>query len=505
MLILAVGSASVFAAAASARTSVQPAATAPAATRTEHWYEVSLGGKHAGYQHSQVIRENDLITTRQRVLLVIKRGQTEIKNSVEAETVETSANVLKSMRSRTELGGKPMVAEYTFGGDTVKITRIQDGNKLESSESLPKPSDPAWLTPAAAQTFIATRQAAGAKDFKVTTIDPAGGLEPSTDAYTLLEQANLDVSGKKVKTWKYKVVAGKPKDLEQTMWLDEKGEVVRIEMDLGGTKLITMASDRARALRATESPEIMVATFVKPTGKTKSLADARKVTQAEFLVSIPDADLPDLPVTGTQTFARRSKSSAVVTVDASGKAQAAKGDDDGALKPSAWVNSEDDEIVKETRKALASLKEQATPAEKAEAIRAHVHRFIQSKNLGSGFATASEVVRSKSGDCTEHALLTAAMLRAASIPSRVVSGLVFADQFAGEHQVFAYHMWTQARVEVDGVSRWIELDATLASQAFDATHIALVTTTLKDGEFETAMSPIAKMLGKLKVEVVRAE
>lgn len=505
MLILAVGSASVFAAPAPARTSVQPAATAPAATRTEHWYEVSLGGKHAGYQHSQVIRENDLITTRQRVLLVIKRGQTEIKNSVEAETVETSANVLKSMRSRTELGGKPMVAEYTFGGDTVKITRIQDGNKLESSESLPKPSDPAWLTPAAAQTFIATRQAAGAKDFKVTTIDPAGGLEPSTDAYTLLEQATLDVSGKKVKTWKYKVVAGKPKDLEQTMWLDEKGEVVRIEMDLGGTKLITMASDRTRALRATESPEIMVATFVKPTGKTASLANARKVTEAEFLVSIPDADLPDLPVTGTQTFTRRSKSSAVVTVDASGKAQAAKGDDDGALKPSAWVNSEDEEIVKETRKALASLKEQATPAEKAEAIRAHVHRFIQSKNLGSGFATASEVVRSKSGDCTEHALLTAAMLRAASIPSRVVSGLVFADQFAGEHQVFAYHMWTQARIEVDGTPRWIELDATLASQAFDATHIALVTTTLKDGEFETAMSPIAKMLGKLKVEVVRAE
>ena len=130
---------------------------------------------------------------------------------------------------------------------------------------------------------------------------------------------------------------------------------------------------------------------------------------------------------------------------------------------------------------------------------------VEAVGGGVGFATASEVARSKSGDCTEHALLTAAMLRVAGIPSRVASGLVFADQFAGEKKVFAYHMWAQALIGTGAEAHWVDLDATLSGQAFDATHLALVVTTLKDGEFESSMAPISKMLGKLRVEVVSAE
>lgn len=481
-----------------------PAALTPAvkaaATTTNHWYEVSLGGKHAGHQHEEVVREGGLITTRQRVYLVIKRGDTEIKNAIESEFVETAEHAAKSMRSRTELGGKPIVAEFTFEATGVKVSRVQDGTRLETLEKTPAGD---WLTPVAAQTFIAARQTAGAKEFSVTTIDPAGGLEPTTDAYTFIENATLDTGIKKIKTWKYTMLAGKPKDLEQTIWLDEAGEVVRLEMDLGGTRLVTMASDRARAMRATEAPEIMVATFVKPTGKADVLVDARRIKKAEYILSMPESDLPDLPATGTQAFSRKDRRSATIRVDAAGTAKAGKGEEDGALKPSAWVNSEDTEIIALTKRALANTKDDA--ASKGEAIRAFVCRFISSKNLGSGFATASEVARSKSGDCTEHALLTAAMLRAAGIPSRVASGLVFADQFAGERKVFAYHMWAQAMIGSGADTRWIDLDATLTGQAFDATHLALVVTTLKDGEFESSMAPISKMLGRLRVEVVSAE
>jgi hypothetical protein len=488
---------------------VAPAVVAPAAkpaATTNNWYEISLGGKHAGHQHEEVVREGGLITTRQQVLLVIKRGDTEIKNVMESEFVETAEHVAKSMRSRTELGGKPIVSEFVFEADGVKVSRVQDGTRLESREKLPSGGAAGeWLTPAAAQMFIAARQAAGAKEFKVTTIDPAGGLDTSTDDYTFIERTSLDVGSKKIKAWKYKVITGKPKDLEQTMWLDEAGEVVRLEMDLGGTQLVTMASDRARAMRATEGPEIMVATFVKPTGKAEALAEPRRVKKAEYAVSMPEGELPDLPTTGSQTFTRKDKAAATLRVDVAGATAAAKGEDDGALKPSTWVNSEDAEIVALTKKALAGLKHDAEPSAKGEAIRAFVARFISNKNLGSGFATASEVARSKSGDCTEHAVLTAAMLRVAGVPSRVASGLVFADQFAGEKKVFAYHMWAQAMIGTGKEARWVDLDATLSGQAFDATHLALVVTTLKDGEFESSMAPISKMLGRLRVEVVSAE
>jgi transglutaminase-like putative cysteine protease len=482
-----------------------PAIVAPApATTAERWYEVSLAGKHAGHQHEEIVTAADTITTRQRVLLVIKRGTTEVRNAVESEVVESRDHKVRTMRSRTELGGKPIVSEYVFGDDGVKVTRVQDGSRLQTNEKIPVGD---WLTPAAARAFVAARQTAGAKTFSVTTLDPAGGLEPSTDAYTFVEKTTLDVGGRKIAAWKYSVMAGKPKDLVQTMWLDEKAETIRLEIDLGGTPLVTTAASRERALRPTESPEIMVSTFVKPTGKADALRDARRVRKAEYVLSVPagGGGLPDLPSTGTQTVTRIDAASARVAVDIAATHPAATGDDDGALTPSAWVNSEDTEIVALTNSALAGVAKDADAAKKAEAVRAFVHRHITSKNLGSGFATASEVARTRSGDCTEHALLTAAMLRAAGIPSRVASGLVFADQFAGERRVFAYHMWTQALLGVGKEARWVDLDATLPGQAFDATHLALVVSTLKDGQFEASMAPISTMLGRLGVEVVKVE
>ena len=40
-------------------------------------------------------------------------------------------------------------------------------------------------------------------------------------------------------------------------------------------------------------------------------------------------------------------------------------------------------------------------------------------------ATAAEVARSREGDCTEHAVLLAALARARGIPARVAMGLVY--------------------------------------------------------------------------------
>lgn len=476
-----------------------PPAVQPAATTVERWYEVSLGGKHAGYQHEKVTTEKDAITTVQTVVLVIKRGQDEIKNTIESTVVESPEHAIRTMNARTVLGGQPIVAEYVFEGDEVAVTRVSQGHAIKSREKAPKGG---WLSPSAAQLYLAKRQAAGAKEISVTTIDPAAGLEPSTDVYTLLEQGTQQAGGKAVKAWKYRVKAGKPKDTEQTVWLDEKAEQIRAEMDLAGSTLVTMATGREAALRAIDAPEIMVATFVKPQGK---IVGARELREATYVLRVEGGELPDLPNTGTQTFVRKDKSSGELTLktDAGTAAPTADAADPTLLASSSWANAEDPEIAGLTKQALSKLGGSATAAEKAEAIRVFVGRYISNKNLGTGFATASEVARTKSGDCTEHAVLTAAMLRAAGIPSRAVSGLVYVDSFEGQAGVFGYHMWAQALLEKDGVKRWTELDATLGSRSYDAAHVALVTSNLKDGEFETSVAPVSKVLGRLKIEVVK--
>ena len=102
-----------------------------------------------------------------------------------------------------------------------------------------------------------------------------------------------------------------------------------------------------------------------------------------------------------------------------------------------------------------------------------------------------EVARSRQGDCSEHAVLAAAMCRAVGLPAQVVNGLLYVENYdrAGGRKVFAPHAWF--RVLIDG--KWIDYDA--AWQGFDAGHIAL---TAGDGDPNQYFTQITT-LGRFRI------
>ena len=134
-------------------------------------------------------------------------------------------------------------------------------------------------------------------------------------------------------------------------------------------------------------------------------------------------------------------------------------------------------------------------SKKAQRLRRAVHELIAEKSFGVAKASASEVIETKEGDCTEHAVLLAAMARAEGLPSRGVSGLMY-----GNGQ-FGYHMWTQ--VYVGGA--WRDVDAVLPGRDFDATHIRLSTSALGDDDSLLDLAAFASVFGNLKIEVVERE
>merc|ERR1719261_959477 len=114
--------------------------------------------------------------------------------------------------------------------------------------------------------------------------------------------------------------------------------------------------------------------------------------------------------------------------------------------------------------ADCSLSEK-TELQLAYSLRDLVHSHIQDKHLSTAYASASETARTGSGDCTEHAVLLAALLKARGIPSRVCHGLVYVEQggsaINGQAEYdadgnlverggattsgqFGWHMWSQA-------------------------------------------------------------
>ena len=84
-----------------------------------------------------------------------------------------------------------------------------------------------------------------------------------------------------------------------------------------------------------------------------------------------------------------------------------------------------------------------------------VYDFIAEKNYSRAFDLASKVASTGEGDCTEHAVLLAALSRALKRPARVVFGVLLVE---GSHRLHGFgHAWT----EIYDQGLWHVADATI--------------------------------------------
>ena len=149
--------------------------------------------------------------------------------------------------------------------------------------------------------------------------------------------------------------------------------------------------------------------------------------------------------------------------------------------------------------ANAAAGDETDPWKIAQAMEAWVHKNLKKKNFSTLLASAGETARTLSGDCTEHAVLLAAMARVKQIPSRCVVGLVYVPRL----NAFGGHMWTE--VWINGA--WMPLDATLGRGYVAAEHIKFGESSFA-GVGNAPLSEFTTMvtaLGNMKIEVLSAE
>jgi transglutaminase-like putative cysteine protease len=89
------------------------------------------------------------------------------------------------------------------------------------------------------------------------------------------------------------------------------------------------------------------------------------------------------------------------------------------------------------------------------------------------------------GDCNEHAVLLAALARAAGIPARIETGLVYLN---GR---FYYHAWNLLYI-----GNWITADAVFGQLPADVTHIRFATGSQQ--QFN-----LLGVIGKVKIAVIK--
>lgn len=111
------------------------------------------------------------------------------------------------------------------------------------------------------------------------------------------------------------------------------------------------------------------------------------------------------------------------------------------------------------------------------------------------FGTSTEVLKDLTGDCSEAAILTSALLRAKHIPSRVAMG--FASLGQG---VFIGHAWSEAFLN----GQWIGVDAALRQYPAGVERIKLTALDGKDDMRISATNLMISVISNLEIEILGA-
>ncbi|WP_237754250.1 transglutaminase family protein [Geobacter sp. OR-1] len=152
------------------------------------------------------------------------------------------------------------------------------------------------------------------------------------------------------------------------------------------------------------------------------------------------------------------------------------------LKATPRVNSDHPQIISMMQKIIAG----SSSSEQSVAMIARwVADFLEDTVTDTN--SAFEAMEIRKGNCQTHTRLYAALARAAEIPTRTVSGLVYV-----KGKGFLYHSWAESYV--DG---WLAVDPTFGQIPADVTHIRLV-----EGDEPEEIAPLAGIIGKIKARVI---
>jgi len=468
----------------------------------DQWYAVLMGGQPVGWSNMKTVREDQHYISTQDMSLTIRRGRAQVTIEVNTRFVETLEHKPIEMIATQTMGAMAIERRLEFDENAWKLHITQGGQTNTSAVAKPRQS---WTTPVETAEYIEQQIAEDAREIVTHTIDVSMGTSPITTTMRFQREENVEVFGKAVpaRTWMTTVSA--VPGMQMPIHTDEQGRVLRMEMPIfPGMPLVMVLAEEELAKAKVNPPELMSQTVVP---LDEPIKDARQTTFAMYDVSIAPAEdeghAPELMLarTGSQRVVWANDRKARVIVDVSHSNEpGADLPTDAHLASTAMVRHDDPAVRQLVDEAKQRAGDEPTDADLSETMRRVVHDHINAKDLSVGYAAASEVARTRQGDCTEHAVLLAAMLRAVELPSRVASGVVYVDEFAGRKHVFGYHMWTQ--VYLNG--RWIDVDATLHHRPFDATHIAMRTSDLGKDSVADLMS-LAPMIGRVQIQPIEWE
>ncbi len=351
---------------------------------------------------------------------------------------------------------------------------------------------------------IVSRSGSGTKE---RTLKLKGALYPphALNLYPLMQGASkgksyklsvLDVEAQKVKKLKVEVVGeetlppGRPvvhlkndvyPMVDNDIWVDLQGNVLKesVRDDLVVTEAEDEATARAELARNALCKTDLVLDFsmIRVTPPIERPAQLQKLVLE--MTGLP-ANLPLLQGK-RQQMVRQPDGSVLVTLPS--PAPGAEAPPTAAEREAAERIPSDHPEIK--AKAAEITGSEQDPARVAKLLSDWVAREI--KGTVTDSQSPVETLKSRNGNCQSHARLYASLARAAGIPTRFVSGIVY------QGNGFLYHSWAESYLG----GMWVPIDPTFGEMPVNLTHIKFV-----EGETLDEMGALAGMIGKVRAKVL---
>lgn len=465
----------------------------------EIWESIFLRGAKVGYAHSTVKQagagDDAQRLFEQEMNTELRRAGDAVDLEIKLASVETLDGELISFTGSVLLGPTPQVFVGTVDGDELRLETTTAGRT--ATTTIPWDGTAGGFM-AVEDSLRATPMQPGEKR-KLKVLAPPPLVQVTEIELEAGEFEDTELPGGTFRLLRIdqSIDFGTGQPIRSTMWIDDAGVVVKTEVASMGEVHFRTTPELARAANQVAEVDLLTDQAIP---LEKPILNAHRIEHARYRVTLAGGNPLNAFHEGTgQTMEAVDEHTMLLTVDA------VRADSDLAhvpeatalpedIEPNQLIQSDDPRVIALAESVDVEDNDQLALALSLERV---VHNAITQRNFTQAFASAAAVAENLEGDCTEHAVLLAALARARGIPARVAVGLVYVDSLGG----FGYHMWTEVLVN----GHWLPLDATLGEGGIGAAHLKLADTNLAGQSAYLSLLPVAQVLGQLKIELIEAE
>ncbi len=436
----------------------------------EEWFGVYRGGTKVGHAHRVSARTAGGYAFYEESALAL--AMLGVRQPLQISLTAETDHAFALRRLRFVLVSPATVFTATGEQDGQRLTVRYGPRGQEATLVLPL-TEPIYLPTTLRPRVLASDLTPGAR-YTVPALNP---LTLRNEPFTIVVEGRESLPGPEGPINVVRLLE-EHQGIHTRTWLEPSGAVVREEATLGFTLEREPREQALAGMTESDTVDFVAASRIPHTG---TIEEPRQTRTLRLRVTgtaasrVPD-DPPRQRMTGSVLAVTR-EDDLVVAVPLT---TAGRGVDPTYLAPAPFIESDDPTLLARSRTIVGDTDDATTAARR---LVAWVHEQIV-KTPSVTVPSAREVLDAGRGDCNEHAVLLAALARAAGLPARVVAGAVYADDG------FYYHAWTEL-----WLGRWVSADGVFGQLPADATHIKLI-----EGGPEQHMA-LASVIGQLAFAV----